>query len=71
MEFEVILARPNGWRQKLFSRTLQPSLLAGDRGRQAFSVETATPMEGSLLFRTLPAGNPNFDWAYWSLIEVR
>ncbi|MEO6003589.1 MAG: hypothetical protein ABIZ04_05595 [Opitutus sp.] len=71
VEFEVILLRPNGWRQKLFNRVIQPSLLAGDRGRQTFTVETAAPMEGSLLFRTLPAGNPNFDWAYWSRIEVR
>lgn len=71
VEFEVVLLRPNGWRQRIFDRVIQPSLLAGDRGRQTFSVETAAPMEGTLLFRTLPAGNPNFDWAYWSRIEVR
>lgn len=71
VEFEVILLRPNGWRQKLFSRVIQPALLAGDRGRQTFNVETAAPMEGRLVFRTLPAGNPNFDWAYWSRIDVR
>ena len=71
VEFEVVLVRPNGSRQRLYQRVLQPAVLTGDRGRQTVVLEPTGSIEGSLLFRTLPGGSPNFDWAYWSKISVR
>lgn len=71
VDFEVVLVQPSGARQTLFRRSLQPALLSGDRGFQKLTLDTATPLVGTLLFRTLPGGNPNFDWAYWAKIEVR
>lgn len=71
VEFEVVVAAPSGARQTLYRRLLMPGALVGDRGEQSLVLETTSGITGSVLFRTLPGGSPNFDWAYWSKIEVR
>ncbi|HTO02415.1 MAG TPA: hypothetical protein VL069_01880 [Opitutus sp.] len=70
VEFEIVLVRPNASTQRLYHRHLQPAVLNGDRGPQSVVLEPAGSLEGTLLFRTLPGGSPNFDWAYWSKISV-
>ncbi|MCX6945468.1 MAG: hypothetical protein NT173_12055 [Opitutales bacterium] len=72
VDFEVVSAQANGLQQRLFFRSMQPSTIMQDRGRQTFSVETVAPLQGRVLFRTLPgpSGVANFDWAYWGKIKV-
>ena len=71
VQFEVILVQPNGSRQTLYQRFLQPAILKGDRGPQSVVLEPTGSLDGVLLFRTLPGGSPNFDWAYWSRISIQ
>ncbi len=72
VEFEVVSAQANGLRQRLFYRWMQPGTIKQDRGLQTFSIETVAPLQGSILFRTLPgpANNANSDWSYWRSIKI-
>ena len=73
VEFEIVAVQPDGTRQRLFYRWLRPGTVAADRGFQAWSLDRTTPIQGKLLFRTLPgpANNSACDWAYWSRVQVR
>lgn len=73
VEFEVVQVLPNGVRQTLYHRFLQPRFVSSDRGFQELSVETDAALEGALLFRTLPgpANNDSYDWAFWSAIQLK
>jgi len=71
IEVEIVHVAPSGGRQQLYRRWLRPAVLKGDQGVQEITLETVAPLDGSVLFRILPGGGPNFDWAYWSKIEVR
>jgi hypothetical protein len=73
VEFQVIHVFPNGGQELLYHRWLQPGLLATDRGLQRLALETTGPLEGSLLFQTLPgpAHNANYDWSYWARIDIQ
>jgi hypothetical protein len=72
VEFEVVHVRSSGERHLLFHRWLQPGILATDRGLQACSLESAEPLDGTLLFRTLPGPDNNgaYDWSYWAKIDI-
>lgn len=69
---EVVAAQDNGYRQILYSRLIQPATIAQDRGIQVVSVDTLTPIQGHVLFRTSPgpSNSANFDWTYWKSIKV-
>jgi hypothetical protein len=72
VEFEVVHLRLTGAKQTLFHRWLQPGVLATDRGTQKLSLESTEPLDGSLVFRTLPGPNNNadYDWSYWAKIDI-
>ena len=72
VEFEVLSVQPNGYRQRLYYRWLQPGTIKQDRGLQSFSIELIAPLQGTVVFRTLPGPNNNgsFDWAYWRCIKI-
>jgi hypothetical protein len=72
VEFEVVHIHLTGAKHVLFHRWLQPGVLATDCGAQTLSLESADPLDGSLLFRTLPGPNHNgdYDWSYWAKIEI-
>jgi hypothetical protein len=72
VEFEIVSAQANGLRQTLFQRFIQPGTVLGDRGLQTFSLETVAPLQGTILFRTLPGpnNNANSDWSYWRSIKI-
>lgn len=72
VEFEVVHLHPAGAKQVLYHRRLQPGLLATDRGPQTLSLESSDPLDGSLLFRTLPGpdNNADYDWSYWAKIDI-
>lgn len=74
VRFEVIHVLPGGGRRLLYSRFVQPSVLASDQGEQSLTLEPAdAAFAGSVVFRTSagPAGNASYDWSYWSRIEIR
>ncbi len=73
VEFQIMHVFPSGGQELLYHRWLQPGLLDTDRGLQTLKLETAAPLEGSLIFQTLPgpAHNANSDWSYWARIDVK
>lgn len=71
VEFQVVHLPIGGGEQILYQRFLRPGTIVSDRGFQSADFEMVAPLEGSLVFRTLPGGNPNFDWAYWAKIDIR
>ena len=70
---EVLLETPEGLRQSLYRRELDPSSRPGDRGPQDISLDFPEPLQGRLVFciDPGPAGNITNDWAYWSRIDIR
>jgi hypothetical protein len=72
VEFEIVVVSPNGVSRRLFYRWLQPGTVGPDRGFQTCTLDTTAPIEGTVIFRTLPgpAHNSTCDWAYWSSIKV-
>ena len=70
---EILEIQPNGLRQLLFRRTLDPVNVPGDRGRQSVTLDPAGPFRGSLVFKITPGPKNNLvnDWAYWGRIEIR
>jgi hypothetical protein len=73
VEFEVVHVDLTGAKQALFHRWLQPGVLATDRGAQTLELGSTGPLDGSLLFRTLPGPNndADYDWSYWARIDIR
>lgn len=71
VEFLIDGERPDGSTRRLYRRVLEPATRAADRGEQEETIPYV-PQPGELLhFATRPNGNPAFDWAYWTEIEVR
>jgi hypothetical protein len=70
---EILEVRPDGLRQLLFRRTLDPVNAPGDRGRQSVTLDPAGPFHGTLVFKITPGPKNNLvnDWAYWGRIEIR
>lgn len=70
---EILEVRPDGLRQLLFRRTLNPAEVPADRGLQGVTIEPGTPFIGTLLFRITPGPRQNAvnDWAYWGRIDIR
>jgi hypothetical protein len=68
---EIVNQSVNAGPQELFHRYLRPNVIKGDQGVQEVTLETTQPLTGTVRFRILPGGGPNFDWAYWAKIEIR
>jgi len=72
VRFTVEWIGPTGEQTVLWERLLEPLAHTADQGSQALAV--ALPAEsGELILRTDPgpAGNPAFDWAYWSELQFK
>ena len=70
IEVEIVHQAPNSGPQQLYHHYLRPAVIKDDQGLQEISVETVAPLDGSVLFRILPGGSPDYDWAYWAKIEI-
>jgi hypothetical protein len=71
VEFTVMAIKPQGEREVVFRRVLDPVNRAADRGLQR-EVIPHQPVPGEILhFSTAPGEGRAFDWAYWARIEVR
>jgi len=70
---EILEVQPNGLRQLLFRRTLDPVNVPGDRGLQGITLDPVGPFHGPLIFKITPGPHNNLvnDWAYWGRIEIR
>ena len=69
---QVIEELPSGARQILFERALRPVEIIADREEVAIQLDLDRPLTGSVLLRVDPgpAGNVNFDWAYWRSVRI-
>lgn len=67
-EFLVTLIGPEGRRQTLFNRWLQPARVPSDEGPQPLNVQLPPNARGTLelVITNGPAGNAVSDWTYWS-----
>ena len=73
VEFAVVLARPDGSEETLFSRVLDPANQAADAGTVEAHVRLPELWPGGeLRVRTLigPRANASYDWAYWEKISI-
>jgi hypothetical protein len=71
VEFVITGEQPSGAHRQIFSRVLDPVNEPADRGTQ-HEIIAYQPLPGEVLqFSTRPNVNTNFDWAYWSRIEVK
>lgn len=59
--------------QVLFQRHLDPVACAEDRGMQTLDVRLPEGVRGTVVLKTtnLPGKNTDWDWAYWSGIEIK
>lgn len=71
VEFIVEGERPDGSRRRVYYRVLDPFATVADRGDQLAFVPYVPEPDEVLHFATRPNGDPAFDWAYWTGIEVR
>jgi hypothetical protein len=69
---QVIEELPSGARQILFERALRPVEIIADREEVAIQLDLDRPLTGNVLLRVDPgpAGNVNFDWAYWHSVRI-
>jgi hypothetical protein len=71
VEFIITGESPGKPDRKVYHRLLDPADHPGDRGLQN-EVIPYKPLPGEMLrFSTRPHNNSNFDWAYWTRIEVK
>ena len=70
---EVIAVTPDGDRQLLFRRRLDPAQVPTDRGPQTIELDLPQPFAGELILRlgNGPAGNPTNDWAFVAGVDFR
>jgi hypothetical protein len=70
---EVVALSPEGTKQRLYHRQLDPARQVADRGPQTIEVDLPQPFSGELILRlgNGPAGNPTNDWAYWTDIKIQ
>ena len=70
---EIFTSDPNGLKQLLYKRLLDPARTIADRGPQTIELDLPGPPRGELVFRlgNGPANNPTNDWAYWGNVELR
>lgn len=64
VRFGVDLESPEGSRERIFERTLNPVANPEDRGRQLGQFSYRLPPGYHLVFRAEPKGSAAFDWSY-------
>ena len=70
-EFVITGETPAGERREIYRRLLDPVNEVADRGIQQATI-CYEPLPGETLqFSTRPNIIPNYDWAYWTKIEVK
>ena len=69
---EILAEQPDGLRQSLYRRHLQPATNPADRGPQEITYQQTTPLVYPLVFLVTigPVKNPDYDQAYWSRIRI-
>lgn len=72
VDFSVEFIPPDGLKQILYHRRLDPLSVAGDRGRQQLDVAWPSGEAGRLILRTYnpPGRSIAFDWSYWGDITI-
>ncbi len=72
VEVEIYAQEPDGLRRRLYDRLLRPATEPGDRGPQKVELTGLNLPDGILIFRVSPgsADNANYDWFYWTSIDV-
>lgn len=69
--FMVALHKPDGTKQTLFSRTLQPVSTPKDRGLQHANISLPPHEKGTQLLLIIdPAGSNAFDWTYFTDVDL-
>ncbi len=71
VEFSITGELPNGETRQIFSRVLDPATEPADRGRQREVIPFQAEPGEILRFSSGPNLTPNFDWAFWTKIEVK
>lgn len=71
VEFRVTAIKSDGTEQVLFSRKLQPTTQANDRGIQQATISLTDIDANKVALETLPGNTTQWDWSYWSQAEVR
>lgn len=73
VEFRLSALRPDGARQTLFSRTLDPARNPSERGELRATIALDPVAGGDLLLETLPGphGDASFDWAFIGDVAIR
>ena len=73
VEFAIYEIKPDGSRQQVYDRLLNPMDNLGDRGFQRIALEVEVAEGSELLFETGPGprGNYTRDWASWGPITIK
>ncbi len=71
VEFLVTAEMPSGEQREIFRRVLDPVNEPNDCGTQKEVIPYQSMAGDVLRFSTRPNLNSNFDWAYWTRIEVK
>jgi hypothetical protein len=72
VDFAIEYLGPDGVRQTLFHRSLDPLLTLADRGPQSFDLALPAARGGRLLLRTYnaPGRGAAWDWAFWRNVVI-
>jgi hypothetical protein len=66
VEFKIVAIQPNGEKQILFYRKLQPRKNIKDRGIQQATIDLREINTTKLFLETIPGENDQYDWSYWA-----
>ncbi|HEY4301516.1 MAG TPA: hypothetical protein VGM73_11620 [Candidatus Didemnitutus sp.] len=73
IEVDILEERPDGLRELLAHRAIDPARNPADRGPQTIRAASVLPFTGRLVLAIGPGpdGNTTNDWAYWAAVDIR